>query len=91
MCISFDVMFSLSEGFAGMGKPRYSKSLLILCAYPCAVAVLELQSNIKFSMKQATSLSYPSSSPQGSGTIFACTNLDTELAETVLFQLQNLA
>ena len=92
MCISFDVMFSLSEGFAGMGKPRYSKSLLILCAYPCAVADLELQSNIKFSMKQATSLSYPSSSPQGSGTNFclhqfrywACRNCSVSIAEPCL-------
>ena len=63
-------MFSLSEVFAGMGKSRNSKSLLMLCAYPCTVADLELQSSIEISSKQATSLSYPGSSPQGSGTNF---------------------
>jgi hypothetical protein len=75
-----------------MGKPWYSKSLLILCAYPCAVADLELQSSIKFLIKQATSLLYPGSSPQGSGTNFclhqfkywACQNRSVSIAEPCL-------
>ena len=64
----------------------------MLCAYPCAVADLELQSSIKFSTKQATSLSYPGLSPQGSGTNFcfhqfkyiACLNRSVSIAEPCL-------
>jgi hypothetical protein len=69
-CISFAVIFSLSEKSAGIGKLRSLKSLSILFAKPCGVADQELQSSMRFSMKRATMRSYPRSLPQGSGMSF---------------------
>ena len=85
-------MFSLSERSAGMRSPRFSKSLLILWTYPKTVLDLGLQSMIKFSTKQATTRSYPGSSPQGSGINFclhhfkywACLNRSVSIAEPCL-------
>ncbi len=89
---SLTAVFSLSEKSTGIGKPRYSKSLLILCAYPCAVADRELQSSIKFLMKQAMIRSYPGSLPQGLGInlslhnfkYWACLNRSVSIAEPCL-------
>ncbi len=89
---SLTVIFSLSEKSTGIGKPRYSKSLLILCAYPCAVADGKLQSSIKFSMKQAMICSYPGLLLQGSGInlslhhfkYWACLNHSVSIAEPCL-------
>ncbi len=91
-CISFAVIFSLSEKSAGIGKLQSSKSLLILFAKPCNVADWELQSSMRFSMKQATMCSYPRSLPQGSGMSFdlhqfmywACLNRSVSTAEPCL-------
>ncbi len=91
-CINFEVMFSLSERLAGMVNPRYSKSLLILWMYLKTVLDLGLQSRINFSMKQATTRSYPGSFPQGSGINFclhhfkywACLNRSVSIGEPCL-------